>query len=76
MLLCQTIMTAVYISLSVVIYYYCGSYVASPALGSAGAIMKKVCYGIGFPGLTASLTLVSHVRTTRHDTHMAAPFLN
>ena len=40
---CQSIMTATYITIGVVVYYYCGSYVASPALGSAGPLLKKVC---------------------------------
>lgn len=30
---------------------YCGDYVASPALGSAGPLLKKVCYGIAIPAL-------------------------
>lgn len=58
---CQTIMTAVYIAIGVVVYYYCGSFVASPALGSAGPLMKKVCYGIALPGLLVSTTMYIHV---------------
>ncbi|KAI9695088.1 MAG: hypothetical protein M1820_008950 [Bogoriella megaspora] len=46
----QGTMTAVYITIGCVVYYYRGSYVASPALGSAGKIMKKVCYGLALPG--------------------------
>lgn len=59
--LCQFVMTALYIAIGVVVYYYCGSYVASPALGSAGVLMKKVCYGLALPGLLASVILVTHV---------------
>ncbi|KAJ3524094.1 hypothetical protein NM208_g12188 [Fusarium decemcellulare] len=41
-LLCaQGVVTVTYIAIGVVVYYYCGSYVASPALGSAGSTMKK-----------------------------------
>ena len=58
---CQSIMTAVYIAIGVVVYYFCGSYVASPALGSAGVLMKKVCYGLALPGLIVSTTLFVHV---------------
>jgi hypothetical protein len=58
---CQSIMTAVYIAIGVVVYYFCGSYVASPALGSAGVLMKKVCYGLALPGLIVSTTLFIHV---------------
>jgi hypothetical protein len=57
-------MTAVYIAIGVVVYYFCGSYVASPALGSAGVLMKKVCYGLALPGLIVSTTLFIHV--SRH----------
>jgi hypothetical protein len=59
--LCQFVMTSIYIAIGVVVYYYCGSYVASPALGSAGVLMKKVCYGLALPGLLASVILVTHV---------------
>jgi amino acid permease len=58
---CQSIMTAVYIAIGVVVYYFCGSFVASPALGSAGVTMKKVCYGLALPGLIVSTTLFIHV---------------
>ncbi|KAH8728865.1 transmembrane amino acid transporter protein-domain-containing protein [Phaeosphaeriaceae sp. PMI808] len=60
LLVCQGSMTAVYISIGVVVYYFCGSYVASPALGSAGPTMKKVCYGLALPGLIVSTTLFIH----------------
>lgn len=61
LIVCQSLMTAVYIAIGVVVYYFCGSYVASPALGSAGPIMKKVCYGLALPGLIVSTTLFVHV---------------
>ncbi|KAJ4377066.1 hypothetical protein N0V86_006507 [Didymella sp. IMI 355093] len=60
LIVCQTTMTAVYVAIGVVVYYFCGSYVSSPALGSAGHIMKKVCYGIALPGLIVSTTLFVH----------------
>lgn len=63
--LCQFVMTSLYIAIGVVVYYYCGSYVASPALGSAGVLMKKVCYGLALPGLLASVILVTHVSLLR-----------
>jgi len=43
------------------VYYYCGQYVASPALGSAGALMKRICYGIALPGLLTSGLLLTHL---------------
>ncbi|KAJ4323870.1 hypothetical protein N0V94_001654 [Neodidymelliopsis sp. IMI 364377] len=60
LIVCQGTMTAVYIAIGCVVYYYCGSYVSSPALGSAGHLMKKVCYGLALPGLMVSTTLFVH----------------
>lgn len=59
---CQSVITIAYIVVGVVVYYFCGSYVASPALGSAGTTIKKVSYGIALPGLIISATLLIHVR--------------
>lgn len=57
----QSCVTCVYTAIGVVVYYYCGSYVASPALGSAGTLMKKICYGIALPGLLVTAVLIGHV---------------
>ena len=59
--LAQVLCTAVYLSLSIVVYYYCGRYVDSPALGSAGLLMKRICYGIAIPGLIVSGLLYTHL---------------
>lgn len=40
-LLCQSFVAAMFTVIGCVVYYYCGSYVASPALGSAGGTIKK-----------------------------------
>ncbi|KAH6877081.1 transmembrane amino acid transporter protein-domain-containing protein [Thelonectria olida] len=61
LLICQSIVTGTYVTIGVVVYYYCGSYVASPALGSAGVTMKKVCYGIALPGLIVTAMIVTHI---------------
>lgn len=61
LLLCQSIVATTYIVIGVVVYYYCGSFVASPALGSAGVLLKKVCYGLALPGLCVSTLLFVHV---------------
>lgn len=68
MALCQGIVTAFYITIGIVVYYFCGSYVASPALGSAGTLFKRICYGLALPGLCASLILLSHVSRSTHPT--------
>lgn len=59
--ICQTTVTLVYIIVGTIVYYFCGSYVASPALGSAGDTVKKVSYGIALPGLIVSCVLFIHV---------------
>jgi amino acid permease len=61
LIVCQSIVTVTYITIGVVVYYYCGSYVASPALGSAGVLLKKICYGLALPGLIVTTLLVTHV---------------
>lgn len=60
--ICQVVVTIIYIVVGTVVYYYCGSHVASPALGSAGVVIKKVSYGFALPGLCVSATLLLHVR--------------
>lgn len=65
MLICQSAVTLVYVAIGVVVYYFCGSYVASPALGSAGVLLKKVCYGLALPGLLVTVTLFIHVSSFR-----------
>lgn len=62
MLLYQSVATVTYIVVGIVIYYYCGSYVASPALGSAGKTIKQIAYGLALPGLIAGATINAHVR--------------
>ncbi|KAJ5995003.1 hypothetical protein N7481_001980 [Penicillium waksmanii] len=61
LILCQSVVTVFYLAIGIVIYYYCGSYVSSPALGSAGPMVKKVSYGFALPGLLASTLLFIHI---------------
>ncbi|OAQ61115.1 amino acid transporter [Pochonia chlamydosporia 170] len=61
LLVCQSGVTATYIAIGTVVYYFCGSFVASPALGSAGPIMKKAAYGLALPGLIVTTTIVVHL---------------
>lgn len=73
---CMAIVNGAYLSFSLVVYRWCGQYVASPSLGSAGPTIEKVAYGIGMIGLIVSATLYLHVaakylfvrilRNTRH----------
>ncbi|ODM19076.1 hypothetical protein SI65_05693 [Aspergillus cristatus] len=79
MLICQGGVTAIYATIGIVVYYYCGSYVASPVLGSAGVTVKKVSYGFALPGLIATTTIVTHIpakhiflRLLRNTHHLTA----
>lgn len=67
-LVCQSFVTAMFTVIGCVVYYYCGSYVASPALGSAGGTIKKICYGLALPGLVVTLTIVAHVMSLSENT--------
>lgn len=64
LMLCQSVVTGFYIVIGVVMYYYCGSYVSSPALGSGGPTIKIVSYGFALPGLIVSTLLFVHVCVT------------
>ncbi|CAD0105792.1 unnamed protein product, partial [Aureobasidium uvarum] len=79
LVVCQTTISVVYIVIGIVVYYFCGSYVASPALGSAGATMKKVCYGLALPGLCIGTVLLCHfpakyvfIRILRGSKHLTS----
>ena len=49
--LCQIVVTLVYTIVGVVVYACCGQYVANPALGSAGPLLKRIAYGLAIPAL-------------------------
>lgn len=66
LVICQGIVTVTYTAIGIVVYYYCGSYVASPALGSAGVLLKKVAYGFALPGLIVTTCLYTHVSCQYH----------
>lgn len=79
LLICQAGVTITYMLIGCVVYYYCGSYVATPALGSAGTSIKKIAYGFALPGLAVTTTIVIHVpakfvfvRLLRGSSHLAA----
>jgi amino acid permease len=52
---------AMYIIASVVIYYYAGAHVASPALDSASLIVRKVAYGVAMPTIVIAGVVNGHV---------------
>ncbi|KAB8246561.1 transmembrane amino acid transporter protein-domain-containing protein [Aspergillus flavus] len=46
---------------SAVIYRYAGQDVASPALGSAGPVVRKVAYGVAIPTIVIAGVVLGHV---------------
>ncbi|CAO1633175.1 unnamed protein product [Parajaminaea phylloscopi] len=72
----QSFVVLNYIIVSVMIYCKVGVYITSPALGSAGPLIKKISYGIALPSLfysaffqahlAAKYTFVRSLRGTRH----------
>lgn len=73
---CMGIVTSAYLSFSLVVYAWCGKWVATPSLGSAGPTLKKAGYGVAIIGLAISACLYAHIgakylfvrilRNTRH----------
>ncbi|KAL3442028.1 transmembrane amino acid transporter protein-domain-containing protein [Aspergillus insuetus] len=58
---CMSLVTASYLAFGLVVYRWCGMWVASPSLGSAGQTIKMVSYGVALIGLIVSGTLYLHV---------------
>ncbi|WWC89631.1 uncharacterized protein L201_004556 [Kwoniella dendrophila CBS 6074] len=61
MLYSQVVITVIYVVFGTVVYHFTGQYIASPALGSAGPLMKRVCYGIALPGLMCGPPMALHL---------------
>ena len=68
---------SVYLSFSMVMYRWCGQWIASPSLGSAGPLLKKVAYGVALPSLCVSAAIFNHtsakyifVRLLRDTKHL------
>ncbi|KAK6374004.1 hypothetical protein LTS17_007974 [Exophiala oligosperma] len=57
----QAMVNSSYLTFSLVVYAWCGQWVASPALGSAGQTIKMIAYGIALPGLFASTIVYLHI---------------
>lgn len=52
---------AMYVVSAVVIYYYAGGGVKSPALDSAGPVVRKVAYGVAVPTIVVAGVVNGHV---------------
>ncbi|KAJ5100562.1 hypothetical protein N7456_006614 [Penicillium angulare] len=57
----QTFEIIFYTVAAVVIYNYAGQEVTSPALGSAGPVLKKVAYGIAIPTIVGAGVVNGHI---------------
>ncbi|CAG8172776.1 unnamed protein product [Penicillium salamii] len=53
--------TTLYLVSALIIYHYVGQDVKSPALSSAGPLMRKVCYGIAIPTVLIAGVIAGHV---------------
>lgn len=76
---CQGIIISINVIVGIVVYYYCGQYVTSPAPGSAGPLLKRVVYGVGFIGVAMGAVVCLHmiakflfVRWLRGSRHLTA----
>jgi hypothetical protein len=49
------------IAIASIVYGKVGQYLANPALGSAGSLMKRISYGTALPGLLVTAVLYSHI---------------
>ncbi|KAA6410693.1 MAG: amino acid transporter [Lasallia pustulata] len=59
--LLQGVDTCMYLVVSVVIYRYAGSSVASPALGSTSETVRKIAYGVSIPTIVVAGVINGHV---------------
>ncbi|KAF2163463.1 hypothetical protein M409DRAFT_68409 [Zasmidium cellare ATCC 36951] len=57
----QSFIVLTNIAVGSIVYAKVGQYLASPALGSAGPLIKKVSYGIALPGLLVTAIIYSHI---------------
>lgn len=59
--LLQTIDMTLYIVAAVVIYWYVGADVVSPALGSAGPLISRIGYGVALPTVSMLFSFTFYV---------------
>lgn len=59
--LLQTVAISFYLVVAVVVYYFAGQLVTSPALGSASTTVKKVAYAIAAPTIVIAGVVNTHV---------------
>ncbi|KAJ0418655.1 transmembrane amino acid transporter protein-domain-containing protein [Aspergillus carlsbadensis] len=59
--LLQTIDISLYLVAGVVIYYYAGADVKSPALGSVSPLVSKIAYGVALPTIILAGVINGHI---------------
>lgn len=71
------LVTIIYLTISLVIYRWCGVWLTTPAFGSAGTVFKKISYGVALPGLIIGVGIYQHVaakyafvRALRNSDHL------
>ncbi|KAG7145784.1 N amino acid transport system protein like [Verticillium longisporum] len=69
----QIVLFICHVTMSLVVYLYCGKYVASPALGSAGGLLMKIAHGISIPGFIMTCTLRVHLAAKTSSAVSATP---
>lgn len=57
----MTLLNVSYLVFALVVYKYCGTWIAPVALGSAGPLIKKIAFGIGLPGILFSTMVNQHI---------------
>jgi hypothetical protein len=57
----QSVAISIYVIVGVVIYYYVGNNVASPALTSAAPLVRKIAYGLAFITIVVAGVINGHV---------------
>lgn len=60
----QAFVVANYLVVGLVVSLIAGQRLVSPALGSAGPVIEKVCFGFALPGLMVSTLLSSNITAT------------
>jgi predicted cation transporter len=58
---CMGFINSTYFAIGLVMYYYCGQWISSPALGSAGPTIKIIAYALAIPGLIAGAVITVHI---------------
>lgn len=76
----QAFVIANYIAIASIVYAKVGQFVTSPALGSAGPLLKKVCYGFALPAVLITAIMYTHMATKqmfvtllRNTRHLTTP---